>query len=125
MIEALLTVDVICLVVAGSAGLYLLPVLVGLARRVPDIGPLAAVNVLLGWTLVGWVAALALALRTARPAAPVVQVVQHVPVPVPYPPGPAATAGWAGPPGPPPRRQGVPPPLALPPRPGAGHEGQQ
>ena len=131
MIATVLTLDVICLTLAGSAALYLLPVLIGLARQVPDLGPLVAVNVLLGWTVVGWVAALAMALQSARPAAPPVQVVQNFPLPAPYPPGPMATAGWAGPPGPPPRRPGVPPLLALPPRPDgspagpAGHAEQQ
>jgi Superinfection immunity protein len=117
MIATVLTVDVICLTLAGSAALYLLPVLIGIGRRVPDLGPLAAVNILLGWTLLGWVAALSMALRTVRPAAPPVQVIQNFPLAVPYPPGPMASAGWAGPPGPPPRRPGIPPPLALPPRP--------
>jgi Superinfection immunity protein len=130
MIATVLTVDVICLMTAGSAALYLLPMLIGLARRIPDIGPLVAVNVLLGWTLAGWAVALAMALRPVRPAAAAVQVVQNFPLAVPYPPGPMAAAGWAGPPGPPPPRPGVPPPLALPPRPGgcpagpAGHAEQ-
>jgi len=46
--------------------LYLLPVLVGWGRRVPDIGSVAVINILLGWTLVAWVVALALALRSVR-----------------------------------------------------------
>jgi Superinfection immunity protein len=115
MITSLLTVFVIGLLTAGSAVLYLLPVLIGVARRVPDIGAVAAVNVLLGWTLAGWVVALAMALRSVRPAAPGVQVVQNFP-PAP-PPAQLSSAGWAGPSGPPPPRPGVPPPLVLPPRP--------
>jgi len=117
MIASLLTIVVIGLLTAGSAVLYLLPVLIGVARRVPDIGALAAVNVLLGWTLAGWVAALAMALRSARPAAPPVQIVQNFPPAVPpAPPAPPAPLPGGGRAGPPPR-PGVPPPLALPPRP--------
>jgi Superinfection immunity protein len=100
-----------------SGALYLLPVLIGSIRRVPDLGSVAVINVLLGWTLIGWAAALALALRSARPRTAAVQVVQNFPVPSSWPgqmPGP----GWAGPPGPPPPRPGVPAPLVLSPRPG-------
>ena len=53
MIVSLLTAAVLCAVTAGSAALYLLPVLIGSARRVPDLGAVAVINVLLGWTLAG------------------------------------------------------------------------
>jgi hypothetical protein len=112
MITSLLTVVAAGLLTATSAVLYLLPVLIGVARRVPDIGALAAVNVLLGWTLAGWVAALAMALRSARPAAPPAQIVQNFPPAV-----PSAALPGGGPAGPLPPRPGVPPPLVLPPRP--------
>ena len=55
---------IILTAIAGA--LYLLPVLVGWGRRVPDIGSVAVINIRLGWTLVGWVVALALALRSVR-----------------------------------------------------------
>jgi Superinfection immunity protein len=102
----------------AGAALYLLPVLIGWARRVPDLGSVAVINVLLGWTLVGWAAALAMALRSPHPGPPPVQVVQHFPQPQPW-PGQQARPGWSGRPGPPPPRPGVPPPLTLPPRPQA------
>ena len=54
MIVSLLTAAALCAVTAGSAALYLLPVLVGWARRVPDLGAVAVINILLGWTLLGW-----------------------------------------------------------------------
>jgi len=127
MIATLLTVAAVCLMIAGSAALYLLPVLIGVARRVPDIGALATVNILLGWTLLGWAAALAMALRSAPPAAPAVQVVQNFPPACP--PARLSGSGWAGPSGPLPPRPGVPPPLNLPPRPAGrasvGHAGHQ
>ena len=100
MIVSLLTAAVLCGVTAGSAGLYLLPVLIGWARRVPDLGAVAVINILLGWTLLGWAAALAMALRSARPAPPAVQIVQNLPPappPASYPPGRAAEPPPAGP----------------------------
>lgn len=82
MIEAILTAFVL-----GSllVALYLIPVMVGVARHVPDLGAIAVINILLGWTFVGWVLALALAMRSVSPARPVVQLVQNLP------PG----GGWA------------------------------
>ena len=115
MILSLVTVVVIGSMVIASVAVYLLPVLIGGARHVPDIGAVAVINVLLGWTLVGWVVALAMALRSVSPAGPVVQIVQNPPPPAP-PPQPH-DARWAGPPGPPPSRPEAAPPLALPPRP--------
>ena len=64
---------------AIAAGLYLLPVLVGCSRRVPDIGSVAVINILLGWTLVGWVVALALALRSVNTDCPDSQNPPHIP----------------------------------------------
>jgi len=117
MAAALLTAAVLALITAVSVAMYLLPVLIGWARHVPDLGSVAVIDVLLGWTLVGWVVALALALRSVTPAGPVVQLVQTLPPSLP----PAAKlpppADWAGPPGPPPPRPDSPPPLMLPPHP--------
>jgi hypothetical protein len=120
MIVSLLTVAVLVLAGAGSAALYLLPVMIGSARRVPDLGAVAVINVLLGWTLAGWAVALAMSLRSVRPAPPAVQVMQNLP-PAP-PPGQLPPAGWPVPPGAPPARPGVPPPLSVPPRPGSGQD---
>ncbi len=95
MITELLTVLVASFVIVLVALVYLLPVLAGWARHVPDLGSVAVVDLLLGWTLVGWVVALALALRSVRPQPPVLQLVQNLP----------------------PSSRGEPPPLMLPPRP--------
>lgn len=44
--------------------LYMLPTIVAYKRLVPNFGSIAVINVLLGWTLVGWAVALAMAVRT-------------------------------------------------------------
>jgi len=116
VLSSIAAVIVLSDVVVLAGALYLLPVLIGWRRRVPDLGAVAVINVLLGWTLIGWIAALALALRSVRPPAAAVQVVQNFSAPPPW-PGQTPGPGWAGPPGPPPTRPGVPAPLHLAPRP--------
>lgn len=49
------------------AGVYLIPTVVAFARGVPSPWSVAVINVLLGWTLIGWAVALALAVRDPRP----------------------------------------------------------
>ena len=50
----------------GFAAAYLLPVIVAGNRHHPQTGPIAVVNVLLGWTLLGWVVALAWAVSQVK-----------------------------------------------------------
>lgn len=115
MIASAITTLTTSFAIIAVTALYLLPTLVGLVRHIPGVASIAVINILLGWSFVGWVVALALAVRSVPPAAPAVQVVQHF---LPPPPGQLPGAGWAGPPGaPPPDRDGAPPPLFLPPRP--------
>ena len=45
-------------------GLYFLPTIVARVRGVPNLGSVAVINTLLGFTLVGWVVALAMAARS-------------------------------------------------------------
>jgi hypothetical protein len=106
--------SIAAVIVAGglvvlSGALYLLPVLIGSIRRVPGLGSVAVINVLLGWTLIGWVAALALVLRSASPHAAAGAVARNFPAP----PGPGRS---------PSSRPGVPPPLVLSPRPGGDRD---
>ena len=56
--------------------LYLLPMLIALVRRVPNRGSIIIVNVFAGFTVFGWVTALALACRSVdrSPAPAVVSV---------------------------------------------------
>lgn len=46
---------------------YFLPSIIALSRSVPHIGSVFVLNLLLGWTFVGWAVALAMAVRS-RPA---------------------------------------------------------
>jgi Superinfection immunity protein len=48
--------------------LYWLPTIVAVVRRneVPSVTPIVVVNCFLGWTLIGWVVALAMACRSRR-----------------------------------------------------------
>lgn len=52
-----------------AAGLYFLPTIVGATRKVVNVGSVFAINLLLGWTLIGWAVALAMAVRTNPPHA--------------------------------------------------------
>ena len=60
---------VITAILSAAAGLgaYLAPSIVALVRRAPNTSSVVAVNVLLGWSLIGWAIALAMALRSAHP----------------------------------------------------------
>ena len=66
--------------IIGCLALYLLPTLIAVIRRAPDTATVAILNILLGWTLIGWILCLVLALR--KPAAPPsVQVITHMQLP--------------------------------------------
>jgi multisubunit Na+/H+ antiporter MnhG subunit len=47
-------------------GLYFLPTIVAVSRKVTNQGSVAVINAFLGWTMIGWVIALAMACRTNR-----------------------------------------------------------
>jgi hypothetical protein len=49
---------------------YFLPTVVAVARKVTNQGSVAVINIFLGWTLIGWVVALAMACRTSTTATP-------------------------------------------------------
>lgn len=46
---------------------YLAPSYVAHDRKAPSLGTVVVVNVLLGWTVVGWIVALAMAYRDKPP----------------------------------------------------------
>ena len=43
---------------------YFIPSIIGAVRKVPNIGSVVVINLFLGWTLIGWVIALAMAARS-------------------------------------------------------------
>jgi hypothetical protein len=55
--------------VAAAVAAYWLPVVIASRRHVRDLGTVIVVNLFAGWTLIGWVIALALAVRDVPPAA--------------------------------------------------------
>ena len=75
-------------VVLVGAALYFVPTVIAAVRNGKHLGAVIVVNVLLGWTFIGWVVAQALAIgsssRTSRPLYP------YSPLPGPwsYPPPP-------------------------------------
>lgn len=58
--------------------MYLVPAIVAMARHHHNGGAIFALNLLLGWTLIGWVASLVWAL-TATATAPVVVITDSNP----------------------------------------------
>lgn len=60
-------VIVTILSVVLGLGAYLAPTFVAMIRKAPNTVSIAAINVLLGWSLIGWVVSLAMALRSTRP----------------------------------------------------------
>ena len=55
--------------IAVLLSLYMSPTITAALRGVPNVGSVLAINLLLGWSLVGWAVAWAIALRT-RPQPP-------------------------------------------------------
>lgn len=56
----------VLLVFAGPV-LYFLPAIIALVRKVPNRGSVIVVDLLLAWTVIGWIAALAMACRSKPP----------------------------------------------------------
>lgn len=52
---------------AAAAVIYLIPGLTARARKVPNVGSVWVVNVLAGWTVIGWIVAMAMAMRDPQP----------------------------------------------------------
>jgi Superinfection immunity protein len=54
------------ILLAFLAGLYFLPTIIAFIWKPANIGVIVIINVLLGWTFVGWVVSLALAFTDRR-----------------------------------------------------------
>jgi hypothetical protein len=64
-------------------GCYFIPAIVAWVRHVPNAGSVTVINFFLGWTLVGYVVALAMACRSQPVAVVVNQNQYHLPPPPP------------------------------------------
>ena len=62
--EGLMWFGVIATLAVAGIGLYLLPTAVAVLRRHHNPMPVIVINVLLGWTLLGWVGSLAMSFHT-------------------------------------------------------------
>jgi len=52
----------ILLVIGGA--FYFLPSIIASVRKVPNLGSVIVINIFLGWTFIGWIVALAMAMRS-------------------------------------------------------------
>jgi hypothetical protein len=63
--------------------LYFTPLIIAAARKLPNTGSVAVINILLGWTLVGWIVALAMAAGSGQPRGTQVNVINQPTYPSP------------------------------------------
>lgn len=63
------------LLLIGLIGVYFLPAIIAVANKHPHVGGIVALNLLLGWTILGWVAAFIWSIVT--PAPPVIYAQQR------------------------------------------------
>lgn len=61
--ETILAFATFLTIVVALTALYALPTIIGRHRDVPNLASLTVINLLLGWTLLGWAAAMAMAVR--------------------------------------------------------------
>jgi hypothetical protein len=73
--NTLIALTVITILISVATVAYFLPTLIAWLRHAPDFTTVMILNLLLGWTAVGWIVALILAVRCA---VPVIQVIGQV-----------------------------------------------
>ncbi|HXL93592.1 MAG TPA: superinfection immunity protein, partial [Streptosporangiaceae bacterium] len=79
VMQGLISAWLIGMLIVVIVTTYLLPTLVAWLRHAPDAVAATLLNITLGWTLIGWIVALVIALR--EPAGPVVQVIGQLNAP--------------------------------------------
>ncbi|MGB6164971.1 MAG: superinfection immunity protein [Pseudonocardiaceae bacterium] len=84
--------DIYHVIVIMLLFLYFLPTIVGAIRKVPNVVSVFVVNFFFGWSLIGWVVALAMAARTAPPPGYPPVSGYPPPSPPPWPPSGSPTA---------------------------------
>ena len=55
------------LMLAGLIAAYLVPTGIAVARKHPNAGAIAALNILLGWTVLGWIISIIWAFTASSP----------------------------------------------------------
>lgn len=65
--ESSTTVKVVAWIVAVLSSLYMLPWAIGATRNLRNHWTIFWIDLLLGWTIVGWVIALVMACRSKKP----------------------------------------------------------
>lgn len=56
------------ILLVGGFFLYFIPTIIAFARKVPNKGSVAVINFFLGWSVIGWIVALAMSLASRGPA---------------------------------------------------------
>jgi hypothetical protein len=77
-----------------GVAMYFLPTVIAAARKARHLGAVIVINLFLGWTFVGWVVALALAVASTSRTPPPLYPYAPAPGPWMYPP-PASPPPWA------------------------------
>lgn len=57
--------------------MYFMPSVVGAIRKVPNLGSVMVINLFLGWSLIGWVVAMAMAARSVPSATSQTIIIQN------------------------------------------------
>jgi len=81
VVRTLLLIAFELALLGAIVAIYFLPTIVARRREVPILGSVAVINLFLGWTLIGWVVSLAMAVRSV---ATVTQPQQSIPPPPRY-----------------------------------------
>ena len=76
---AITALSVVIILVSIAA--YWVPTIVVLARHAPNVAQVAVVNLLLGWTGIGWIVALVMALKPVPPRYPPLHLLPPGPPP--------------------------------------------
>ena len=84
-------IAVILVIILGFIA-YIVPTIVALRRHVPNAGSVIVINMLLGWSIIGWAVALAMACRDNAPRYPYPAAPTYYP-PQQQPPYPAPENG--------------------------------
>ena len=79
--NALIGLGAITILVALAISAYLLPTIIAVLRHAPDLAAVVLINVLLGWSFIGWLIAMIMAVRRTVPGIQVIgQVNANLPV---------------------------------------------